>query len=419
LRVTAGFEGCRLKWEKLSYYGQIAQNRVTAYSGGAACANAASSSQWRRVANPIFISYRRDDSEGEAGRLFDDLTREFGSQNVFMDVAGIRPGVDFVKAIETNVADCGVLLAIIGPTWATITNAHGLRRLDDPNDFVVLEIASALKREVPVIPVLVHAAKMPSPDELPESLKSFSHRNSVELSHTRWPSDVSLLIEALKSYVVPTKETAPEPVHANVPVQLPAPHQPGAPSGIREEPKRSSSILWVAVVAGIAAIAVAVYIYRAMHPVAPAPPAVSQSQPAAPSPAVTASPAPAAPSDAAPVTLAPKLVGTWIDTGRHPGHGDTLTRLVIASSGSSLTIHGFGVCEPPPCDWGTAPATLDGQTATATFKLSGAVGNNSDRVALVRVTPNGRNLDVNVSNTFTTASDSHSNQVHRTFVPER
>ena len=178
------------------------------------------------MGNPIFISYRRDDTEGEAGRLFDDLTREFGSNSVFMDVAGIRPGVDFVQAIEQNVADCGVLLAIIGPTWATITSASGQRRLDDPNDFVVLEIASALKREVPVIPVLVHNAKMPSQDQLPESLKSFSHRNSVELSHARWPSDVQLLIGALNSYVAPSKATVQDPVHATVPVQLPAPHQP-------------------------------------------------------------------------------------------------------------------------------------------------------------------------------------------------
>src|ERR1700689_5539354 len=175
----------------------------------------------RRVGNPIFISYRRDDTEGEAGRLFADLTREFGANSVFMDVAGIRPWAHFVQAIEQNVADCRVLLAIIGPTWATITGASGQRRLDDPNDFVVLEIASALKREVPVIPVLVHGGRMPSQDQLPGSLKSFSHRNSVELSHARWPSDVQLLIEALRTYVAPSKVTAQEPVHATVPVQLP------------------------------------------------------------------------------------------------------------------------------------------------------------------------------------------------------
>ena len=158
------------------------------------------------MADAIFISYRRDDSEGEAGRLFDDLTRAFGNDAVFMDVVGIKPGVDFRKAIEDNVASCGVLLAIVGPAWASIIGADGKRRLEDPNDFVALEIASALRREVPVIPVLVHDAKMPSGDLLPESLKSFAFRNSVELSHARWNSDVALLEEALKAYVKPARD---------------------------------------------------------------------------------------------------------------------------------------------------------------------------------------------------------------------
>jgi hypothetical protein len=177
------------------------------------------------VADAIFISYRRDDSEGEAGRLFDDLTRAFGDDAVFLDVAGIKYGADFRKAIDENVASCGVFLAVIGPAWATIASPEGHRRLEDPNDFVALEIASALKREVPVIPVLVHDAKMPSADLLPEAIKPLAFRNSVEISHTRWNSDVALLIEALRSYVTP-KTDSDSPVHATVPVQLPAPHPP-------------------------------------------------------------------------------------------------------------------------------------------------------------------------------------------------
>src|ERR1700735_1498522 len=110
----------------------------------------------------IFISYRRDDTEGEAGRLFDDLVRAYGDNSVFMDVAGINPGIDFRKAIDDNVASCGVLLAMIGPTWTTIKSSSGDRRLDDANDFVRLEIASALARDVAVIPVLVHSARMPT-----------------------------------------------------------------------------------------------------------------------------------------------------------------------------------------------------------------------------------------------------------------
>jgi hypothetical protein len=348
------------------------------------------------VGNPIFISYRRDDSEGEAGRLFDDLTREFGSNSVFMDVAGIRPGVDFVQAIEQNVADCGVLLAIIGPTWATIANASGQRRLDDANDFVVLEIASALKREVPVIPVLVHAAKMPSQDQLPESLKSFSHRNSVELSHARWPSDVQLLIEALNSYVAPSNTTVQEPVHATVPVQLPPPHQPAttAPPAVKK-----SSLAWIAGIGGLVVIAAAIAIYLVMKQ-APAP----QAQ--APQAQALRAPAP------------PSIVGTWKNAGSGRRAEDTISSLVISGSGSSLSMHAFGSCQPAPCDWGTQPAVVDGQAATATFNLTDQAGAaDTNRVASVRVSPDGGNLDVLVHNTFTEQGSSRTNQAHRTFVP--
>jgi hypothetical protein len=97
--------------------------------------------------------------------------REFGEQSVFMDVAGIQPGRDFRKVIDESVATCGVLLAIIGTDWLDAKNETGNRRLDDPSDFVRLETASALKRDIPVIPVLVHGAKMPQPEALPDDLK--------------------------------------------------------------------------------------------------------------------------------------------------------------------------------------------------------------------------------------------------------
>ena len=148
----------------------------------------------------IFISYRREDSEGEAGRLFDDLVRTFGDKSVFLDVAGISPGRDFRKEIEKKLSGCGVLLAMIGPTWASSLDSDGLRRLDNPNDFVRLEIATALSRDIPVIPVLVRGAKMPRQDNLPADLRDLPYRNSVELSHTRWNSDVTLLNAALRQY---------------------------------------------------------------------------------------------------------------------------------------------------------------------------------------------------------------------------
>ena len=146
----------------------------------------------------IFISYRRGDAEGEAGRLFDDLSAQFGAKAIFMDVMDIKPGRDFRKVIDENVSSCGVLLAMIGKGWINARDDAGRRRLDDPQDFVRLETASALKRDIPVIPVLVHGASMPLAEQLPEELKELAYRNAVELTHARWESDVQVLIKGLR-----------------------------------------------------------------------------------------------------------------------------------------------------------------------------------------------------------------------------
>ena len=149
----------------------------------------------------IFISYRREDAEGQAGRLFNDLAEQFGEHSVFMDVAGIEPGRDFRRAIDEQVASCGVLLALIGKSWLEAKDASGRRRLDDPMDFVRLETASAMKREIPVIPVLVQGASMPRADQLPPDLAELAYRNGVELTHARWDSDVQVLIKALRPHM--------------------------------------------------------------------------------------------------------------------------------------------------------------------------------------------------------------------------
>jgi len=170
----------------------------------------------------IFISYRRDDTEGYAGRLFQDLRERFGKDSVFMDVAGIEPGRDFRRVIEQQVASCGVLLAVIGKSWLTVVDQQGQRRLDDAYDFVRLETASALKRDIPVIPVLVQQAEMPRPEQLPEDLKDLAFRNSVELSHARWESDVELLIAALTRYIDLSAPTAATAAQASAPRDAPA-----------------------------------------------------------------------------------------------------------------------------------------------------------------------------------------------------
>jgi hypothetical protein len=144
----------------------------------------------RFVLRSIFISYRRDDSEGEAGRLSDDLAQTFQEGSVFMDVNAIRPGLDFRKTIDDSIHECSVLLAIVGREWLESKDTLGRRRLDDETDFVRLEIASALRRDIPVVPVLVRGARMPRADQLPADLQELAYRNAVELTHARWKSDV-------------------------------------------------------------------------------------------------------------------------------------------------------------------------------------------------------------------------------------
>lgn len=157
----------------------------------------------------IFISYRRQDSEGYVGRLYDHLTGHFGPEDIFMDVSSIEPGVDFVQVLEQAVAACDVLIAVIGPQWLTISDGSGQRRLDQWNDFVRIEIASALRQGKLVIPALVGAARMPSAPDLPEDLAPLARRNAVELSHQRFAYDVERLVTAVKNTIAPPRRPDP------------------------------------------------------------------------------------------------------------------------------------------------------------------------------------------------------------------
>ena len=156
----------------------------------------------------IFINYRRDDAPGVAGRLGDRLAKSFSRRAIFMDVDAMRPGFDFVKQLEEQVSKCDVLLAIIGPNWSKATDEKGQRRLDSDRDYVRIEIASALKREIPVIPVLVNGAAMPAEDDLPGDLKPLVNRHALELRHTRFDGDSAAIIDGL-SRVLPQRTKWP------------------------------------------------------------------------------------------------------------------------------------------------------------------------------------------------------------------
>ena len=146
----------------------------------------------------IFLSYRRQDSQSATGRLADDLEARFGDERVFRD-REIAAGDDFVEAIRRSVDSSTVVLVVVGPHWLAATDAQGRRRLDDPGDFVRLEIELALAGGVAVVPVLVEGAKMPAAAELPPSLAAFARCQAVELSDQRWRFDVETLIASLQS----------------------------------------------------------------------------------------------------------------------------------------------------------------------------------------------------------------------------
>ena len=158
----------------------------------------------------IFISYRRGDSIGHTGRLFDLLSKHFGSGQVFMDIDTIGPGENYVEVIEKTCETCEVLLAVIGRSWINAADQDGKRRLDDPGDFVRLEIAHVLEKGVRVVPVLVDGARMPDAKDLPPDLKKLALRNAWEINDKSFHHDVNQLIEALQK-MHPTLQPLPSP----------------------------------------------------------------------------------------------------------------------------------------------------------------------------------------------------------------
>lgn len=146
--------------------------------------------------NTIFLSYRRrGESTGYAGRLADRLKRAFGDEEYFRDLDDIKPGTDFVDAIDEHMEYCKVLLVIIGADWLTLADAAGRPRLNDPQDWVRLEVAAALKRKALVLPVLVGGATMPGEADLPDDLKLLARRQAIDLSESRWDYDVEQLLD--------------------------------------------------------------------------------------------------------------------------------------------------------------------------------------------------------------------------------
>lgn len=231
----------------------------------------------------IFLSYRRDDSAGFAGRLYDDLTERLPGAQIFMDVDTIQAGEDFVEAIERAVGQSGVVLVLIGPRWLDAADATGMRRIDNELDYVRLEIEGGLRSGKRVIPVLLQGAAMPRAAQLPESLRPLARRQAVSLSHARWRSDLAELVEVI--------EGAPTAVHEAL---APA---PGAAAGVEPTSPRVGRLGGVSL--PLSTLAVAVVLLAALLG-GGALAAALVTTPASPSPAVSAGPSVAPGGSAAP-----------------------------------------------------------------------------------------------------------------------
>ena len=386
----------------------------------------------------IFISYRRSDTEGEAGRLYDDLVRAYSDDSVFMDVTGIQPGLDFRKAIDSNIAGCGVLLAVIGPNWATATDSSGNQRIANPSDYVRLEIASALAKQIPVIPVLVHGAHMPPLEQLPDDLKDLRYRNSVELTHARWNSDVALLIGALKNYVAAVPAHPTETVHATIPVQLPPPIATPAP------PSRTNrgQIYAVAIIAFVLVLGLGGYLAMKRNGPATAPqtvvvqPAVDagvaqskggSAKSPAPEPSTAATATPAAvpntsgvsdPSASSNATFS-GFLGEWTNSKVSIKDNDEILAISIVDFAGQLEVRPRGQCPNSVCNWGPKNATIHGLDAvTDAWKLHNTENETKlHRTAAISMRANADGLDVTIHNVFINPDGKTLESfIHRQFV---
>ncbi len=209
----------------------------------------------------IFISYRREEASGHAGRIYDAMVARFGEDNVFMDV-DIAPGVDFVDHITNVVSSCTVLIAVMGKSWAEAPGPDGRPRLQDEADFVRLEVGTAVQNpDVTVIPALVDKAQMPKAEQLPEAMRPLARRNALELSDGRWRYDVGRLNETLEQLLEGLTEfprqVQPEPPTPAPPTPVPTaaalPSEPEPPPRTYSFPEAARLVLEGVLVAAVAA----------------------------------------------------------------------------------------------------------------------------------------------------------------------
>jgi len=152
----------------------------------------------------IFISYRREETAGHAGRLEEALEAHFGAEQIFRDVEDLTPGLPFPDALDRRLDQASVVLVLIGSRWLA-PDHEGMRRLDRDDDYVRLEVSRALEGGKPVVPVLIDDVPMPQVEQLPEVLAALAQRQAVRLTDAGWRDDVNRLAKTLETWVPPRR----------------------------------------------------------------------------------------------------------------------------------------------------------------------------------------------------------------------
>jgi hypothetical protein len=153
------------------------------------------------MAKNIFISYRRSDSKSDARSICQRLEKTFGKGRVFIDVDSINPGADFQSVLRSYLERCNIMVAVIGPRWLQSPQASGPTSNGTNHDYVYMEVASALERNLPIFPVLIDGATMPAAKDLPDNLKPLAYRQAFIVRHESFPRDMRGLEQELRRAV--------------------------------------------------------------------------------------------------------------------------------------------------------------------------------------------------------------------------
>jgi hypothetical protein len=189
----------------------------------------------------VFVSYRHEDVPAYSGRLADRLVSRFGEDGVFLDIDAIDPGLDFRVVLREAIEACDIVLVVIGPGWVEAREPDGSRRLDQPNDYVRLEIQAALDRDIRIIPVLVEGAQMPTADQLPEELVPLCYRNAVEMGknfHTEMAALISKLERVEQAKLRDTSAPTPD-VDVGEAATASPPHPEAATATVPASPEQT------------------------------------------------------------------------------------------------------------------------------------------------------------------------------------